>query len=71
MEEPCPATTTCRLEGNAKKPNLPPNRPKVKKTQKSSEWRHIHRVDYDKKSAPQKYQFWFLGRMREILEVHR
>ena len=51
---------------------LPQNRPKRKKTRKSSEWRHIHRVVLCLKFSSSKILgFWFLGRMREILEVHR
>ena len=59
-------TETCR-----KKPKLPPKRPNVEKTQKSSEWRHIHTVNYPTNQLLKNIEFWFLEQMREILAVHR
>ena len=55
----------------AKKLNFTQKWPKREKTQKSLEWRDIHRVGYAKIQLLKNINFWFLGRMREILEVHR
>ena len=59
------------FEQMRKKTKFHPNRQKRKKTRKSSEWRHIHTVDYPKNQLLKNFEFWFLGRMREILEVYR
>ena len=55
----------------AKKLNFTQKWPKRAKTQKSSEWRDIHRLDYAKIRLLKNINFWFLGRIREILAVHR
>ena len=65
------STRTSNMDTILKKPKIDLIRPKRKKTWKSSEWRHIHRFGCPKNPLLKNIKFWFLGRMREILAVHR